>query len=54
MELDDDLRQVETATILALRPPLNLTGWPNPQKRHIMDLRSTCKAEAKAARHRVS
>lgn len=49
VELDGDLRSVEAAAILALEPPLNLTGWRNPQKRYIMDLRKACKSEAKAA-----
>jgi hypothetical protein len=50
VELNSDLRNIEKAVISEMKPPLNLTGWPNPQKRHIMDLRSACKAEAKAAR----
>lgn len=53
LELDRDLRSVETATIRAMQPPLNLTGWPNPQRQHIMDLRKARKSEAKAARQHV-
>jgi len=50
VELGIELRKIETATIQAMRPPLNLTNWPNPQKRSIMDLRNVCKSEAKAVR----
>ena len=50
VELDGDLRGVEIATIGAMRPPLNLTGWANPQMRHIKDLRKICKSEAKGVR----
>lgn len=50
VELEDNLMAVETETIKAMRPPLNLLGWPNPQGRHIKDLRKICKLEAKGAR----
>ena len=50
VELSSNLRAVETATIVEMQPPLNLTGWPNPQRRYIKDLRKTCKSEAKRAR----
>lgn len=50
VEMDGDLRSLETEAILSMCPPLNLTKWPNPQKRHIMDLRSACKTEAKNAK----
>lgn len=50
VELRSELRNIEKAVISEMQPPLNLTGWTNPQKRHIMDLRSVCKAEARAAR----
>ena len=50
VELDTNLRAIETATIVDMQPPLNLTGWPNPQRRHIKDLRKICKSEAKGAR----
>lgn len=51
VELEGALKGIERATISAMRPPLNLTGWPNPQRRQIMNLRSACKSEAKAARN---
>lgn len=50
VDLNGNLRAVETATIIDMQPPLNLTVWPNPQRRHIKDLRKICKAEAKGAR----
>ncbi|PWJ19217.1 GIY-YIG nuclease family protein [Jannaschia seohaensis] len=50
VELEVDLHRVEKETIRVMQPPLNLTGWANPQKRHIMDLRNACKAEAKTTR----
>lgn len=52
VELNSCLRTIEKTVISEMQPPLNLTGWLNLQKRHIMDLRSACKAEAKAARSR--
>ncbi len=44
---DGDVDQLETQLIRDNDPPLNLTKWPNPQKRKIQALRNTCKEEAK-------
>ncbi|WP_294538969.1 GIY-YIG nuclease family protein [uncultured Rhodoblastus sp.] len=41
---------VEKELIATLQPPLNLKGWPNPQRRHLLALRAVCKDEAFAAR----
>lgn len=49
VELDSNLTAIEAATIVDMQPPLNLTGWPNPQRRSIKDLRKICKSEAKDA-----
>ena len=38
---------VERALIAELRPPLNLTGWPNPQRRSLRALRDVCRKEAR-------
>jgi hypothetical protein len=39
----------EKSLIAALQPPLNLKGWPNPQRRHLLDLRAVCAEEARSA-----
>lgn len=41
-----DALAFEKMLIMALRPPLNLTGWPNPQGPLIKRLRRECAAEA--------
>jgi len=49
---DGDVRVLERELIKAGEPPLNLTGWRNPQKILIQALRRQCKSEAaKAALH---
>lgn len=50
---DGDLVSAEMRLILALEPPLNLTGWQNPQKSRIMTLRRACVREAEAERTRL-
>jgi len=40
-------RAVERALIAELRPPLNLTYWPNPQRRSLRALRNICRQEAR-------
>jgi hypothetical protein len=42
-----DIRAVELALIAELRPPLNLTDWPNPQRRSLRALRDVCRQEAR-------
>ncbi len=50
-ELADNIREQEKATIRLLEPPLNIDHkWANPLRGHIRQLRTQCKAEAKAAR----
>jgi len=46
-ELDCDVRGAEKALIAALRPPLNLTDWPNPQKPIVSAARERCRARAR-------
>jgi len=41
-----DAAPIEKALIATLQPPLNLTGWPNPQRRHLRALRAICRDEA--------
>ena len=42
-----DIDDLETKLIRENEPPINLTKWPNPQKRHIQALRKACVEEAK-------
>jgi hypothetical protein len=42
-----DIRAVELALIDKLRPPLNLTDWPNRQRRSLRALRDVCRQEAR-------
>ena len=44
-----DIKAVEKALIADLQPPLNLTDWPNPEARYVMDLRAVCAGEARAS-----
>ena len=39
----------EAMLISGLEPPLNITGWRNPQAERLMALRRTCAAEARAS-----
>jgi hypothetical protein len=45
-----DCRDEERALIKDWRPPLNLTGWANPQRALLRTLRRSCASEAHAAR----
>lgn len=47
--VSDPLLQIEKEIIGALKPPLNLTRWPNPNKKLIQALRDQCKQEARLA-----
>jgi hypothetical protein len=42
-----DLEKLEAELIATLEPPLNLTGWDNPQRPLIKRLRANCVAMAK-------
>lgn len=44
------LAALEKDLIALLEPPLNLTGWPNPQRANLKALRSACADEARRAR----
>ena len=41
-----DVRAVERQLILQHEPPLNLTGWHNPQRVYLKSLRKICQSEA--------
>jgi hypothetical protein len=45
-----NIPDVEAALIRELRPPLNLTRWPNPQRQYLLTLRDACRLEATQAR----
>ncbi len=45
-----NLDRFEKELIAHLEPPLNLTGWPNPQRALLKSLRAACAAEARAAK----
>jgi hypothetical protein len=40
------VRSRESQLIAEMKPPLNLTKWPNPQRRLLMELRGICRDEA--------
>lgn len=44
--VDADLSAFEADLIALLEPPLNLKGWPNPQRDMVKRLRAACAAEA--------
>ena len=44
---DGDCAILEKRLIKENEPPLNLTGWCNPQKARIQELRKACREEAK-------
>jgi hypothetical protein len=48
--LNENVAAAERDLIASLEPPLNLTGWRNPQKMFIKDLRRRCAAEAQLSR----
>ncbi|WP_418294745.1 GIY-YIG nuclease family protein [Microvirga ossetica] len=45
--LTERVEAEEADLIRSLEPPLNLTGWKNPQKPLIQELRRTCVREAR-------
>ena len=44
--VSSNVRAVERRLIGELKPPLNLTHWPNPQAAHLRSLRRACRDEA--------
>jgi len=40
------VRSRESQLIAEMKPPLNLTKWPNPQRKALMELRRVCRDEA--------
>jgi hypothetical protein len=40
------VRSRESQLIAEMKPPLNLTKWPNPQRKMVMELRRICRNEA--------
>lgn len=52
--VDRDVRKIESRLIGELRPPLNLTGWRNPQGSRMKALRKACCLEALSPRERKS
>jgi hypothetical protein len=45
--VEREAEAVERCLIAGVEPPLNLTGWPNPQRRQLRHLRALCHAEAR-------
>jgi hypothetical protein len=45
--LNQEIADTERDLIRSTEPPLNLTGWPNPQKELIQDRRRACVEEAR-------
>ena len=45
---------IEAALIARLRPPLNLRGWPNPERKRLMELRRICRDEAASVQRYAS
>jgi hypothetical protein len=50
--VDSNVRKIEDRLIGELKPPLNLTGWRNPQSSRLKALRRACRSEASSARER--
>jgi hypothetical protein len=50
--LDQAIRANEDRLIGQWQPPLNLTGWGNPQRRQLRVLRDFCRSEARHAADR--
>lgn len=46
----EGLDKLEKDLIALLEPPLNLTGWPNPQRPMLKALRAACAEEARRAK----
>jgi len=51
--LAGDVAAQEKELIALMEPPLNLTGWPNPQRALIKRLRAECVDEATRNRART-
>lgn len=47
--LTSDVSAIERELIAVLEPPLNLTGWANPYRQTLKDLRAECAWEARCA-----
>jgi hypothetical protein len=47
--IGEGIRAVERSLIVELRPPLNLVGWPNPQRRSLHAAKDACRQEAECA-----
>lgn len=47
--LNDGVRELEKQLIQSMKPPLNLTDWPNPQRAIIDSARRKCRERARAA-----
>jgi hypothetical protein len=45
-----NVAELEMRLIAELKPPLNLTGWPNPQRTALKTLRAKCADEARRQR----
>ncbi|MFV0645872.1 MAG: GIY-YIG nuclease family protein [Sphingomonadaceae bacterium] len=50
LALKGDIATTEKDAIRLLEPPLNLTGWPNPQRAMLKGLRADCVTQAELAR----
>jgi GIY-YIG catalytic domain len=48
--VDQNIKDLEKAVIAETKPVLNLTGWKNPDRASIKELRAACKREAKSRR----
>jgi hypothetical protein len=46
--VNGDVRGIERPLIGELRPPLNLTNWPNPEAAHLRSLRRPYRDEARS------
>ena len=49
IEVKVDVQIVERTLIIELEPPLNLTGWKNPQKELICGKRAACRDDVRAS-----
>jgi hypothetical protein len=47
LPVGENQRVIESDMILALEPPMNLTGWKNPQAAWIKNVRAQCVEEAR-------
>lgn len=49
-----DPARTEAELIRSHRPPLNLTGWDNPHRRPVRELRAECRALAESSERRAA